>query len=515
MKSRSDGFGIFSALAIGVLLACVATVRAVAASAPTDDVSNSVVKIFATMRYPNPYRPWTRQGPAEISASGVVIGGDRILTNAHVVLYAAQIEVQGHESGDKIPAHVVAVAPGIDLAVLQLDDPAFFRAHPPLARAAGLPRVKDTVLAYGFPTGGTSLSITKGIVSRIEFVPYNFPVSGLRIQIDAAINPGNSGGPAVVDGRMIGLTFSRLGNAENIGYIIPNQEIDLFLSEIHDGRYLGKPAMYDALQTLQNPAWRAFLKVPPSVHGVVVYRPYDAAAGYPLKQWDVITRIGDTPIDDEGMVKIRDDLRVDFRYLVQKLARNGRLPLEIVRDGTSRRIELPVDSARHTLVQNLDGRYPSYFIYGPLVFSKVSWQFLSFLQNATLARTIGLIDSPLLSAALDRPTPQRRELVVVASPFFPSQLAIGYSNPLGWVVSSVDGVRIGSLDQLVEVLRDARGKFVTFEFDQNTGEAFVFPRRAMLAATAKILSDNDVRAQGSADTMAVWRAARTRPSAGP
>ena len=67
------------------------------------------------------------------------------------------------------------------------------------------------VLAYGFPTGGTSLSITKGIVSRIEFIGYNFPVSGLRIQIDAAINPGNSGGPAIAGDKMIGLAFSRLG----------------------------------------------------------------------------------------------------------------------------------------------------------------------------------------------------------------------------------------------------------------------------------------------------------------
>jgi len=36
------------------------------------------------------------------------------------------------------------------------------------------------------------LSITKGIVSRIEFVAYNYPVSGLRIQVDAAINPGTA-----------------------------------------------------------------------------------------------------------------------------------------------------------------------------------------------------------------------------------------------------------------------------------------------------------------------------------
>jgi S1-C subfamily serine protease len=113
----------------------------------------------------------------------------------------------------------------------------FFDTHPPVARASQLPRIKDTVLAYGFPTGGSSLSITKGIVSRIEFVSYNFPVSGLRIQVDAAINPGNSGGPAIAGDKMIGLAFSKLGgDSQSIGYIIPNEEVDLFLKEIAGGR---------------------------------------------------------------------------------------------------------------------------------------------------------------------------------------------------------------------------------------------------------------------------------------
>ena len=137
-----------------------------------------MVKIFATMRYPDPFKPWTKQAPTEVSASGVVIEGKRILTNAHVVLYATQVQVQANATGDKLPATVVAVAPGIDLAVLQLDDAGFFDTHPPLPRASELPRIKDAVLAYGFPTGGTSLSITKGIVSRIEFVPYNYPGVG-------------------------------------------------------------------------------------------------------------------------------------------------------------------------------------------------------------------------------------------------------------------------------------------------------------------------------------------------
>src|SRR6202042_2938298 len=201
------------------------------ASSEPPAIENSVVKVFATMRYPDAFKPWTKQAPTEITASGVVIEGKRILTNAHVVLYASQVQVQANQAGDKISATVEAVAPGIDLAVLKLEDESLFDTHAPIKRAAAVPQIKDAVLAYGFPAGGTSLSITKGIVSRIEFAPYGYSVSGLRIQIDAAINPGNSGGPAVVGDNMIGLAFSALNNAQNIGYIIPNEEIELFLKD--------------------------------------------------------------------------------------------------------------------------------------------------------------------------------------------------------------------------------------------------------------------------------------------
>ena len=184
---------------------------AAAAAGTAALVENSVVKVFSTMRLPDPYRPWTKQAPADVSGTGIVIEGKRILTNAHVVLYATQVQIQANQSGDKIFASVESISPGIDLAVLKLDDETFFDSHPALPRASTLPSVKDSVLVYGFPTGGTSLSITKGIVSRIEYAGYNYPMAGLRIQIDAAINPGNSGGPAVAGDTMIGLAFSRLG----------------------------------------------------------------------------------------------------------------------------------------------------------------------------------------------------------------------------------------------------------------------------------------------------------------
>ena len=478
--------------------------------APSGDpagIEASVVKVFSTMRYPDPFKPWTKQAPAEATGSGVVIEGRRILTNAHVVLYASQVQVQASAAGDKVSATVVAVAPGIDLAVLQLDEPAFFDTHPPMARASKLPHIKDAVLAYGFPTGGNSLSITKGIVSRIEFVSYNYPVSGLRIQVDAAINPGNSGGPAIADDKMIGLAFSKLGgDTQNIGYIIPNEEVDLFLKDIADGHYDGKPAMYDDLQTLENPALREFLRLDKSVEGMVVHRTAKSDPGYPLKEWDVISRIGDTPIDNQGMVKIDKDLRVGFGYLIQKLANNGVLPLTVVRGGKSVAVALPVSTEHPTLVTDLRGGYPSYFIYGPIVFSPATWQLVSSLQNNVgMMRMLGLVKSPLVTRALDEPDADLEELVVVSSPFFPHKIANGYSSAVGSVVYSVNGMRIKSLKHLVAVLRDLKDPFVTIEFDQKGGEALVFARQAIMAATDDILSDNGVRAQGSPDTLAVWQ----------
>ncbi len=479
-----------------------------AAQADVPSLENSVVKIFSTMRYPDPFKPWAKQAPSEATASGVVIEGKRILTNAHAVLYASQVQIQANAAGDKLSASVLAIAPGIDLAVLQLDDPSFFDTHPPVQRASKLPQIKDPVLAYGFPTGGSSLSITKGIVSRIEFASYNYPVSGLRIQIDAAINPGNSGGPAIAGDKMIGLAFSRLGgDSQNIGYIIPNEEVDLFLKDIAGGQYVGKPSMHDDLQTLENPALREYLKLDKSVEGMVVHRPDKSDPSYPLKEWDVLTRIGDTPIDNQGMVKIDKDLRVNFNYMIQKVAKNGNLPLTVVRAGKSLKVELPVSAEYPTLVSDLHGEYPSYFVYGPMVFSRATRQFLgAFENNANLMRVLGYVKSPLVTRAFDPPSDDLEELVIISSPFFPHKLANGYSNPAGSVVYSVNGTPVKSLKHLVALLRDLKDPFVTFEFAAKGGEGLVFSRSAVVAATDDILTDNGVRAQGSPDMLAVWQA---------
>jgi len=478
-----------------------------AAAATTRDAKDSVVKVFATVRRPDPARPWTKQAPAEVTGSGAVIDGNRILTNAHVVQYASQVQIQANRAGDKVLATVVAVAPGIDLAVLTVDEPAFFAEHAPLVRASALPDIKEAVLAYGFPTGGTALSITKGIVSRIEFMEYNGLVSGLRIQIDAAINPGNSGGPVLVDDKMIGLAFGTLGN--NIGYIIPNEEIELFLEDIADGHYDGKPAMHDVLQTLENADLRRYLALDKSVHGIVVHRPYRKDAAYPIKEWDVITAIGTTPIDDQGMITVGSQLRLRFQYLVQRLAKNGTVPLTIVRGGKTVQVALPVASQRPFMVSELAGAYPEYFIYGPLVFARATLEHLQTLgsnpsSRGGVAAMIAALQSPLIRQVGMPPNAERDELVIVSSPFFPHKMTAGYDNPAGGVLARVNGRPVKSLRQLVALLRDLSDEFVTFDFEPADRESLVFARAQLVAATESILADNDVRAQGSPDLLEVW-----------
>jgi len=106
-----------------------------------DAIRDLVVKIHASQQGPDLLRPWTKSGPRQVKGSGVVIDGKRILTNAHVVKYASQIYVQPNQSATHIPARIEAIAPGIDLAILKLDDESFFDNRGTLSFAQELPRV--------------------------------------------------------------------------------------------------------------------------------------------------------------------------------------------------------------------------------------------------------------------------------------------------------------------------------------------------------------------------------------
>lgn len=61
-----------------------------------------------------------------------------------------------------------------DLAVLTVDDPAFFKGVPALELSTDLPRLQEELVVVGYPLGGDQISITQGVTSRIDYGTYSF-----------------------------------------------------------------------------------------------------------------------------------------------------------------------------------------------------------------------------------------------------------------------------------------------------------------------------------------------------
>jgi S1-C subfamily serine protease len=270
--------------------------------------------------------------------------------------------------------------------------------------------------------------------------------------------------------------------------------------------------LYDVLQTLESAALRKYLKLGKTTHGLVVTRPAGSAKDYPLRKWDVIVKIGDAPLDDQGQIKLKDNVRVSFSYLIQRLVKDGSVPLTIVREGQEKNVSVPVSYERPRILKALNGSYPSYFIYGPLVFSAATEDFLQGVVNnkegASVYSWLSLHGNPLLTRRSEGPSFEGEELVVVASPLFPDRLAQGYGNPIGEVVDSINGIRIKNLRHLVELLKDARDDFIMIDFAGSSVESMVFPRAETLAETDNILGDNGIRNQGSPDVLELWNGAQ-------
>jgi S1-C subfamily serine protease len=483
-----------SGLIVPALLLAASVCRA--ESKTEKDIRQSVVRISATQRFPNPLKPWMKQNPREITGTGVVIEGQRILTNAHLVLYAKQIYVEPYQSSDKLAATVERLAPGIDLAILKVEDKPFWKSRPPLPKAPGLPEGKDTVSVYGYPVGGSSLAVTKGAVARISYGSYGAEMA-LHVQIDAAVNPGNSGGPALVNDRMIGLVVGTSLEGQNIGYVIPNEEIDGFLKKTNGKD--AKPRIMDELQVLQNDALRNKLKLDKSIRGLLTRAPASSDPSYPLKKGDVITRIGSYDVDNDGMIRVKENLRLGFPYIVAKLARDDRVPITLWRRGQSQTIDLPVVRNRRLLLRRLDGAYPPYFVYGPLVFSSGS-SYLARVLEGHLQE-----GSPMHARWNSEVAFEGEELVVVTA-MLPHKIGKGYGDPTGQVVRHVNGTRIRNLRHLVETLRKATDQFVEFDFHEKYVETLVFERKEVLAAMEDILSDNSIGQQCSPDLRKAWQA---------
>jgi S1-C subfamily serine protease len=474
----------------------------------SDQFKQAVVKLIVTQRAPDFARPWSKGNPTETFGTGFVISGNRIITNAHVVQYASQMYVQLHQSDEKLEARAELVAHDLDLAIVRLDDPSQLEQVKPLEIDETLTPLRAEVSVYGFPVGGDQLSITKGIVSRIEHTQISLGRTGLRVQVDAAINPGNSGGPVLWNGKVIGVAYSIIASANSIGYLIHASELLGFLRDVEDARYDGAPLLWDYYQTVENSGLRTKLQLPKGLGGVLVNQVNSAFdQDYPLRVNDIITHIGPHPIDSQGKVRVQE-LLLHFQYHCASQCVDGKIPLTIWREGEERKVDCPAPRQLPGVLPLLKGTYPRYFILGPLTFCTASTELVMGLTNSPKMQTaLSLRRSPLLTSLSARTLTGEAELVVIPNSPFSHRLMKGYGPPILNSVKAVNGIEVRNLSHLVEIFRDCRDEYFEFEFYDQGAERLILPRKEMLDSTSTILEDNNIREQFSPDLAKVWKGA--------
>lgn len=252
--------------------------------------------------------------------SGVIYKKDGktayIVTNNHVVKGSNALQVI-LSNGKKVDADLVGTDAATDLAVLKINA-ANVTTVAQFGNSNSIAAGQD-VLAIGSPMGSEyANTVTKGIVSaknRTLKAGIDGTLTSV-IQTDAAINSGNSGGPLInMAGQVIGINSMKLSSdnegssIEGMGFAIPSNEVVSIINQLIKNGKIERPALGIGMVDLSNVTTdqqQSVLKLPSSVSkGVVIMQVADgsAAANAGLKQYDVVTQLGNTKVTNTNTLK--------------------------------------------------------------------------------------------------------------------------------------------------------------------------------------------------------------------
>lgn len=449
------------------------------------DRYKGIVKVEVACLMPDFRVPWRVGQYVQGVGTAFLVGHGLFMTNAHVVSNAERIYVSRYGDSRKSRGRVKYVAHDADLALIEIEDPESFAGVPYLAFDDGLPELEDEVRTIGYPIGGTRLSVTRGIVSRIDRTQYAHDRKSehLAVQVDAAINPGNSGGPVLKGDRVTGVAFQGLEGANSTGYIIPVPVIKRFLKDVEDGRYDRYVSMGAQFMPIENPATRRYLRLPDDEKGALVADVVTGSASDGvLRPGDVLLKVQGRDVDSSGMVEI-DGRRMSCDEVADGLFAGDVLDLEIQRDGKRMpaRVTLQPLPGADVLAKSFD-KLPRYVVFGGLLFQPMQ-------RDVLEAHKIAQKDFlPDLYNFVQRGGSKSKEDVVLMTQVLPdtvnSQLS-GYGNR---VVSKVNGQEVKGLAHLNELLYPSRGKrppYTVIEFE-NGERPVVFDERQIVPANARI-----------------------------
>ena len=458
----------------------------------------SVVKVITTSDAPDYEQPWQTAGPDASVGSGAIVmtsRGARVLTNAHVVENQVFIEVRRYGKSRKFEASVEGVGHVCDLALLKVKDAGFAKGAPPFP-IGDLPSLGDRVAALGFPIGGDRLSITEGIVSRIEMYPYAHSQRNLlAVQIDAAINSGNSGGPVVKDGEIVGIAFEAMDEAENVGYMIGAPVVKHFLRDIESGVNDGFPDLGILTQALESKGHRRSLGLSPKSHsGVLITGVVHGSSAHGiLEEGDVLLTLDGKYVAADGSLSFRKGERIDMAHQVAKRHVDESMRVKVYRDGKKRIFDIPLKPPRLLVAEDAYDVKPTYYLYGGLLFVPLSRDLLKtwgseWWQDAP-SEILAIYENEICTAS--------RSEVVVLQKVLADRVNQGYHDVEMLVVDRVQGRNIRHLKDLIRIVESTEDEFVRFQ--SSAGQIVVLERDAVEKRNRSILRRYGVPSDRSAN----------------
>ncbi len=412
------------------------------------DVYRSVLRVEVATQVPDYETPWNSGRFSGGIGTGFIIGKNKILTNAHVVSNARRILITVYGSSVKYPAKVDFVAHDCDLALLSVEDFKDLESFPTF-ELGEVPHLESQVRVIGYPIGGDRLSVTRGVVSRIDFQPYSHTRADthLAVQIDAAITPGNSGGPCLQGDKVVGVAFQGLRQADNTGYIIPTPVIRHFLKDIEDGVYNQYVDLGISEFPLHNPAMRKALGVQDNGKGVFITNviPTSGSDGL-LEPGDVITSIDGYSVDSAGMVNI-DGENLNLNEIVERKFKGDKVAVNYIRNRVEKTIEITLKPAQWARIYSVQyEKKPRYIVFAGLVFQPLDTNLFA------AAKFNDLTVRRLYSDYVPKGLFQKRRDIVILSQVESDPITSQLGDFEGFAVDKINGVEVTDLKQAYELL---------------------------------------------------------------
>jgi len=363
-----------------------------------------------------------------------------------------------------------------------------------------LKELQDEVSVIGYPTGGDNISVTQGVVSRIEMQSYTHGANSLlSVQIDAAINPGNSGGPVIQGNKVVGISFQNMPSAENIGYIIPVQVIEHFLKDIElHHKYTGFGTLGLVCQSMENPKLREYFKMERNQTGVLVNHVFPKTKSFNiLKQDDVILALDGVQLANDGSIPFRNrGERITFDYLVSKKFIGEKCKILYLREGLVKEVDIEISAKTPLVPTHSYDVKSSYFVVGGFVFSKLVQPFLHEYGEDWYNSSPRKLSYKAIYGEHD-PTIQSHQEVVILSHILADELNFGYTGMSTLELRKFNGTKVHNLKHLIQLVETNQLPYLRFDLDENV--VIVLDARATKDSNKRILEKHYVTSDRSDD----------------